>query len=78
MSRRHPSAAIVPPTVANSHESGDDAHPPGGDDRADEDPQPERQGAVAVALQAHEAVADQSAGDTAETDRRKRGRPGCW
>ena len=97
MSRRQPSAAIVPPTVASSqassrssassfialapgtwscssrhspsgpqHEHGDDAHPAGGDDRADEDPESERQAAVTVALQAYQAVADQPAGDAAE------------
>ena len=67
---------LAPLADGAQHEHGDDAHPAGGDDRADEDPEAERQAAVAVALQAHEAVADQPAGDAAETDRRERRRPG--
>ena len=52
--------------IGPQHEHGDDAHPAGGDDGAGEDAEPQRQGAVAVALQLDEAVADQPAGQAAE------------
>ena len=47
--------------------------PPAAIDRADEDAESERQATVAVALQPHEAVADQPAGQAAEADRREGG-----
>ena len=67
---------LAPLADGAQHEHGDDAHPTGGDDRAEEDPESERKAAIAVALQPHQAVADEPAGDAAEADRREGGSAG--
>ena len=50
--------------------------PPAGDDRPEQDAESQWHGTVTIALQAHEAVADQAAGQAPEADRREGGRPG--
>ncbi len=62
--RRSSSAArvveLAPLAEGAQDEHGDDAHPAGGDHRAGQDPEAEREPAVALALQLDEAVADQA------------------
>ena len=54
---------------------GHHAHAAGGDQRADEHADAERQPALALALQLHEGEADQTAGETADDDGGEGGEP---
>ena len=67
---------LAPLAEGTQDEHGDDAHPAGGDHRAGEDPEAEREPAVALALQLDEAVADQRAGETGQADGDEGGGPG--
>ncbi len=64
---------LTPLAEGPEHEDGDDAHPASGEDGAEEQPDAERQAAVALALELHERVADEPPGEPADEDRHEGG-----